>query len=98
MKPTKTNLDVAHIAKLAHLSLKPEQIEKFKEQLSSILEYFGKLNKVNTTGVEPTSQVTGLTNVFREDMIEPSLSQDEALFNAKQKHDGYFMVDAVLEE
>ena len=100
MKTTdgKIKIDVSHIAHLANLSISSEQTEKFKEQLSSILEYFGKLKNVDTTGVELTSQVTGLTNVFRDDVVEKSLSQEEALSNAKEKYEGYFMVDAVLEE
>ena len=62
--------EVQHIALLARLGIKEEEIEKFAEQLSSILEYVEKLNEVNTDGVEITAQVTGLENVLREDEVK----------------------------
>lgn len=55
------------MAKLARLGLTSEEIAKFQTQLSSILDYVGQLNEVDTDGVEPTAQVTGLVNVMRED-------------------------------
>jgi len=51
-----------------------------------------------TAQVEETSQVTGMENVFREDEIKPSLSQDEVLANAPRKYKGYFVVEAIFEE
>lgn len=91
-------IDVAHIAKLANLPIKKEEIEKFEAQLSSILDYVRKLNEVDTPVVEETSQVTGLENVSRDDATTPSLSQQEALSNAKSTHNGFFKVKAILEE
>lgn len=91
-------IDVNHIAKLANLPLTNEEKEKFAGQLSSILDYFTKLNELDTAKIEPTSQVTGLENVTREDKTQPSLSQDEALASALSKHNGLFKVKAVLEE
>ncbi|KKU12970.1 MAG: Aspartyl/glutamyl-tRNA(Asn/Gln) amidotransferase subunit C [Parcubacteria group bacterium GW2011_GWC2_45_7] len=61
--------EVLHIAKLARLELKAEEVEKFRMQLSEILEYVGQLTKVDTAGVEPISQITGLQNVVREDVM-----------------------------
>lgn len=89
--------DVEHIATLANLGLTPQEIKKFQVQLSAIIEFVGKLNEVDTKDVEPTSQVTGLENVFREDEIKLSLTQKEALKNAPRKYNGYFLVKAVLE-
>ena len=89
-------IDVGHIAKLANLSLKPEEKEKFEKQLSETLEYINKLNSVDTANVEPTSQVTGLENVVREDEAKPSLSQEQTLSNAKSTHNGLFKVKAIL--
>ncbi|MBI3093229.1 MAG: Asp-tRNA(Asn)/Glu-tRNA(Gln) amidotransferase subunit GatC [Candidatus Levybacteria bacterium] len=91
-------INVSHIAKLANLSLKEEEKEKFEKQLSSILDYVKKLEEVDTSKVEPTPQVTGLENITREDQTTPSLSQEEALSNAKNKHNGFFKVKTILEK
>lgn len=92
--------DVKHIAKLANLRLSDKQISKLTPQFISVLDLVSKIQILNTEGVEETSQVTGLENVFREDMVDEKrmLTQDEALSNAKKKHNGYFMVDAIFEE
>ena len=58
---------VRHIAKLAKLELSNEEVRKFAGQLTNVLEYIDVLNEVDTEGVEPTSQVTGLTNVTEGD-------------------------------
>lgn len=64
-----TKQEVEKIALLARLGLSEEEKEIFAKQLSSILDYVEKLNEVDTTGVEPTAQVTGLENVMREDEV-----------------------------
>lgn len=89
-------IDVKHIAKLANLPLKPEEEEKFERQLSETLSYVEKLNSINTKGVEPTSQVTGLENITREDESMTSLTQEEVLSNSKSTHNGLFKVKATL--
>ena len=61
---------VRHIAKLARLGISSAESEKFAGQLSDILSYVEKLNEIKTDDVEPTSQVTGLTNISREDKAE----------------------------
>lgn len=71
MKLTKDQ--VRHVAKLARLGLTPQEVEKFQTQLSGILDYVEQLNEVNTDGVEPTAQVTGLVNVMREDRAMPKV-------------------------
>lgn len=91
-------IDVAHVAKLANLPLKPDEKEKFEKQLSEILAYVEKLKEVDTKNIEITSQVTGLENVTRKDEAKPSLSQDDALSNAKSQHNGFFKVPAILTE
>ncbi|AFD00941.1 aspartyl/glutamyl-tRNA(Asn/Gln) amidotransferase subunit C [Methanocella conradii HZ254] len=82
--------DVKHIASLACIDLDEAQEERFARQFNSILEYFKELDGLNTEGVEPTYHVIGLNNVFREDVVEPSLPQEEALRNAPKKEKGYF--------
>ena len=65
--------DIRHIAKLARLNLTDEEVAKLPEQLSSILNYVDMLQEVDTKGVEPAAQATGLTTVVREDVIRPSI-------------------------
>lgn len=91
-------INVSHIAKLANLPLKPQEKEKFEKQLSETLSYIEKLNTINTEGVEPTSQVTGLENVTREDEIKPSLTQNDALSNTKSQRNALFKVELILEQ
>lgn len=90
--------EVEHIAKLSKLSLTPGEVKKFQEQLSEIINYVDQLSEVDTKNIPPTSQVTGLVNVFREDIITPSLSQEQVLANAPETHNGYFKVKAVQKE
>lgn len=90
-------IDVSHIAKLANLSLKKDEIEIYESQLSTIIDYIDKLKEVDTENVPETSQVTNLENVTKEDVASPSLSQDEALSNTENKHNGFFKVKAIFE-
>ena len=71
-----TTQEVKHIAHLARLGLTDQEVEKFTLQLSSILEYVEKLQEVDTKGIEPTAQVTGLENVMRPDLVE-EFSRDD---------------------
>jgi len=91
-----TEREVRHVAKLAQLTLTLLEVEKMQKQLSEVLDYIAVLNRVETKTVEPTSQVTGLENVLREDNKEKSLSQKEALSGAKNKHQGRFEVKAIF--
>jgi aspartyl-tRNA(Asn)/glutamyl-tRNA(Gln) amidotransferase subunit C len=88
---------VLHIARLARLGLTTGEVERMSEQLSNILENFEILNKVDTTGVPPTAQPNALTNVLKDDVVQPSLPQDEVLANAPQRDGDYFKVKIVLE-
>ncbi len=90
-------IDVKHIAKLANLPLTKEEEEKFATQLQQTIEYVDSLEKINTEGIEPTSQVTGLENVTRQDKAAPSLPQEAALSNTKSQHNGFFKVKAILD-
>ena len=82
--------DVEHIAWLAHIELSEEEKSLFTEQFNEILDYFKKIDAVDTEGVEPTYHVLDLTNVAREDKTESSLTTEEALRNAPKK-DGKFI-------
>lgn len=94
-----TTQEVQKIAKLARLHLTDEEIELYRGQLSSILDYVGQLKEVNTDGVEPTRQVTGLQNVMREDEVIPSsVDEHQRIINQfPQKQDGLLKVRAVFE-
>lgn len=89
---------VKHVALLANLKLSEKEVKRFQKQLSDVLAYVDQLKELNTKGVEPTSQVTGLENVLRKDESRPSLSQEEVLSGAKQKEKGMFKVKAIFEE
>ena len=65
-----TDKEIKHIAELARLKLSNKEKSLYKEQLSGILDYFEQLKEVNTDEVDPSAQVTGLKNVFRDDVIE----------------------------
>ncbi len=90
--------DVEHIAGLARLGFSDAEKEKFTRHLNEILAYMEKLNELDTSDVEPLSQVLDLTNVFREDAVQPSLSREEALRNAPDKTEEFFTVPRVIEK
>lgn len=93
-----TKDQVKHVAKLANLPLTAEEEEKYSGQLSKILDYVDQLNRVDTSNVEPTFNVTGQSNVMREDETTASLSQEETLLNAPKKQNGFFVTKGVFEE
>ena len=91
-------INVLHIAKLANLPLKENETKKFEKQLSEVIDYVKKLDEVDTKNVKETSQVTGLENITRKDTTFPSLTQQEALSNAKQTKNGMYQVKGIFEE
>ena len=90
--------EVLRIAKLAKLHLSEDEIEMYQEQLSHILEYFKKLEELDTSNVEPMKHVLDLNNVFRADEPRPSVSPEEALSNAPKRRDNFFEVPKVVEK
>jgi len=92
-----TDEEVRHIALLARLGISEAEVEKFRNQLSSILENFDILSQVDTEGLAPTAQSVELENVYRPDEAKPSLTVDEVLANAPDQEDNSFKVNAVLE-
>lgn len=91
-------INVSHVAKLANLTLSHNEIKTFEKQLGSVINYIDKLKEVNTDEVEETSQVTGLENITREDVLDGSrtLTQEEALSNTKSSENGLFKVKGIL--
>ena len=90
-------IDVSHVAKLANLPLTDEEKKKFEAQLEETIAYVDQLSEIPTEKTPPTNQVTGLENVLREDKVKPSLTQEQALNNAKKTHNGFFVVPAILD-
>jgi aspartyl-tRNA(Asn)/glutamyl-tRNA(Gln) amidotransferase subunit C len=88
--------EVIAVAELARLHLSPEELERMRDQLSSILDHIALLNELDTAAISPTAQVIDLTNVMREDEVRPSLPREAVLANAPRKSDGFFEVHAVL--
>lgn len=91
-------INVKHIAKLANLSVTEKEEEKFAEQLEAVLEHIAKLAEVDTKNIEETHSVTGLINVAREDMANESLSQEEAISNVHESHNGLVEVPVIIKE
>jgi len=91
-----TRKDVDHIATLARLEFSEAEKEHFTHQINEILAYVEKLNELDTSNVEPLSHVIELNNVFREDVVQPSLPQATALQNAPSADDEHFKVPKVI--
>ncbi|HEY3898371.1 MAG TPA: Asp-tRNA(Asn)/Glu-tRNA(Gln) amidotransferase subunit GatC [Chthoniobacter sp.] len=89
--------DVRYTAQLARLNLSEEEIAKFQAQLSQVLAYVEKLEKVDVTGVEPTAHANAVYNVFREDKSRDWFTSDEALANAPRAANHLFVVPKVIE-
>jgi aspartyl-tRNA(Asn)/glutamyl-tRNA(Gln) amidotransferase subunit C len=86
---------VLHVARLARLALTEEELERFGEQLSAILDAVGKVAELDLSDVPPTSHPLDLVNVWGEDEARPSLPREAALANAPDPADGAFRVPAV---
>lgn len=89
---------VRHVALLSRLELGEGEAESYATDLDKILHYVEKLAELDTADVPPTSHSFKITNVFREDAVRPSLSNDEALANAPEAEDECFRVPAVLQD
>lgn len=89
---------VEHIAELAKLQLTDDEINRYAEQLSDILDYAERLQQLDTDAIPPTASVLPLRNVLRPDVALPSLPREEALANTADQAEGQFRVDAVLDE
>lgn len=93
-----TKQDVDYIAVLARLAFTDAEKEKLTGEMNSILGYMEKLNALDTTGIEPLSNMNDRTNVLRPDDIVPSISNTDALRNAPDKQDRFFKVPKVIEQ
>jgi aspartyl-tRNA(Asn)/glutamyl-tRNA(Gln) amidotransferase subunit C len=88
--------EVEHVALLARLELTEAEKDTYTEQLNSILEYAELLNKLDTTGIPPTAHPLPIKNVFREDVVKPSLDREAVLANASDAENGFFKVPKIV--
>jgi len=92
---TKRNIDLDHLAKLANLTISPEEKTSLTKQLEETIDYIEILQELDTSTVQPTSQVTGQKNVVRKDETKEGLTQKEALANAPKQKNGYFVAPRI---
>ena len=88
---------VRHIALLARVGITDEEVARFQVQLSQILDYFARLEAVDTENVPPTAHTLAMENVMRDDEPRPSFDKEEVLANAPQREEDLFRVRAILE-
>ena len=87
-----TRDDVLHVAKLAELDLTDDEVDRFQEQLSAILEAVSKVSQLDLADVPPTSHPLSVVNVFGADEPRPSLPLDDVFANAPAREDDLFRV------
>jgi len=93
-----TKEDIEYVANLARLEVKEDEMPEVKRKLEHVVELAYKLSEVDTNDVKPTNLSIELTNVFREDIVNPSFEQEEMLANAPTKADGCYAVPKTFEE
>lgn len=95
-----TASDVNAVAHLANIPVNDKEKETLAAGFNTVINVLDELKQIDVTGVEATHQVTGLSNVFREDEVDITrmFTQEQALSNAKRTHNGFFVVEQVLEQ
>lgn len=92
-----TSEDIKKLASLSRLKLSPAEIKRYQSELSSIVEYVERLQTVDLSGLEPTSQVSGRVNVMRDDeLVDYGTTTADLLKNAPQVQDGQFKVKRMI--
>ena len=95
-----SDTEVRRVAELASLALRDDEVEKMAKDLGNILDHIDKLNELDTSGVEPMSQVVfdaEETSTLREDRVRPPFTNAEAVANAPVSGGGYYKVPKVIE-
>ena len=85
-----TREEVLHVAQLARLELSDEEVERFRDQLSAILEAVSKVSELDLADVPPTSHPLEIANAWADDEPRPCLSLDEVFANAPDREDDHF--------
>ncbi len=91
-----TKEEVEHVGWLARIEIAESESETYAKKLNSVLGYFEQLDEVDTEDVLPTYHVADVMNVFREDVVKPSMSQEEVLSNVENKQEGSFKVPKIM--
>ena len=89
--------EVTHIARLARVGLSQDEMSRFQDQLSQILDYFQRLQEADTENIPPTAHTLAMHNIMRDDESRPSFDKEDILANAPQREGDLFRVRAVLE-
>ena len=90
-------MDIEKVARLARLELTEEERRTFGNQLEQVLTHMEQLNRLDTTGVEPTSHAIPIHNAFREDETRPSFPREEVLGIGPEEEDEHFKVPRIIE-
>ena len=93
-----TEQDIKTVANLSRLRISGDESAEVISQLDKFLTYVENLQSIDTTNIEPTTYALPMQNVFRADVVKPSLDRELAISNAPLAEDGYFKVPRVLEE
>jgi aspartyl-tRNA(Asn)/glutamyl-tRNA(Gln) amidotransferase subunit C len=92
-----TREDVDYVAGLARLTLDDAARDRLVNELGDVLSYMDKLNELDTSDVEPMMHALEVSNVYREDAVQPSLPREDALANAPKTDGEYFLVPKILD-
>ena len=90
--------EVAHLARLSRLAVTDQELDQFAGQLDVILQSVARVGEVTAEDIPPTSHSVPLTNVYRDDVVQPRLTQVEALSGAPDQAEGRFRVPRILDE
>ena len=93
-----TKDEVRDVALLARIGITDEEVDLYQKDMSAVLEYFEKLQEVNTEGVEEIGHITGVTNVYRKDEVNEMSDEgkEKIMKNISETRDGYIKVKSVL--
>jgi len=87
--------DVEHVAKLARLELTEDEKVLYTKQLGDVLGYVNQMNEVDTSNIEPMTQVIDFVNVMRDDNVHYDYTKDELMSNAPEEENGFFKVPKI---
>ncbi|MBS1536199.1 MAG: Asp-tRNA(Asn)/Glu-tRNA(Gln) amidotransferase subunit GatC [Bacteroidetes bacterium] len=93
MNPIET---VEYVAELARLKFTEDEISQFANQFQNILSYIQTIEELDLEGIEPLTHISQAENVFREDVVQPSLPLEDVLRNAPKRNESFFKVPKVL--
>jgi aspartyl-tRNA(Asn)/glutamyl-tRNA(Gln) amidotransferase subunit C len=89
--------EVEHVSRLARLALSDQELDAIRQDMDKILDYVEQLNQLDTAGIIPTAHAVPMENAFREDVIRPGFTREQALANAPDPDPSGFRVPRVIE-